>query len=357
MLTRRTLLTGLGAAPLVASCGWTWRSRAGRALDRGVEALWALQSDDGAFRSERYGLLSNGWSLTPFALLSLLRSGRALRAGPSSRALGWIDQGVRDGVLGLASGAPDYPCYATALALECFSRIAPTGGEGTTRALEQGLRGFQLREDQGWGGHPACGAFRMGSTDRPEPPHPGHVDLSMTRRAVEALAATGATSEDAALIQALGFADRCHAGEGAYVYTATETALNKGHRDGSNPGYGTPTADALLLQTAAGRSAEALAPALAALRGMHRPDENPRVGQGPMRPYATAMRGYYRAAAARAFRRHGGPEGWEQALVDAVVAEQRDDGTWANERAEQKEDEPIVATGFAVVALGAAVGA
>lgn len=354
--TRRALLIGACAAAVAPSgCGGGWRSGARAALARGAGALISLQGDDGAFRSARYGLFGEGWSLTPFALLALVRSGEPVPAARLSKGLGWIAHGTRDGRLGLASLTPDYPCYATALALHVLSIVRPPDGEALRTELAGGLRSFQLRSTDGWAGHAAEGGFRMGSTDVPAPPHPGHVDLSMTRRAAEALVAAGAPAGDPALAGAARFAVRCGTPDGAFVYTATETALNKGRRDGADPGYGSATADGVLTLLASGREPERLAAGVAALRRMHRTDQNPRVGDGPFQPYGPAMRGYYRSAAARVFRRLGGPEGWERAMVRAVEDEQLPDGTWSNEAPEQKEDEPILATAFAVEALAAAL--
>ena len=73
-----------------------------------------------------------------------------------------------------------------------------------------------------------------------------------------------------------------------------------------------------------------------------------------MGDFATAMRGYYRAGAAAVFQRYGGPAGWQAALTEAVYAEQRPDGSWQNESPLQKENDPIVATAFAIQALVAA---
>lgn len=354
MLSRRAVVLGglsaIAVAPL--GCGGGWRSKTRAGLEKGADALWKLQSDDGAFRSVRYGLLREGWSLTPFALLALTRTGLPLPSDRASKALGWIAHGTRDGVLGLGTSAPDYPCYATAMGLHCLSKLHPPDSDSLIDELRRGLLGFQLTEADGWTDHPGCGAFRMGSADRPKPPHSGHVDLSMTRRAVEALVASGLSKDHPALAEAVGFAERCRTPEGAFVYTATETALNKGRRDGADRGYGTATADGILLRHAAGQPIDRGKTALVA---MHRVDENPRVGDGPMRPYAAAMRGYYRAAAGRVFAGVGGPSGWERGLASAVLAEQLPDGTWANERTEQKEDEPVVATAFALEALSAAL--
>ncbi len=74
-----------------------------------------------------------------------------------------------------------------------------------------------------------------------------------------------------------------------------------------------------------------------------------------MEAFAEAMRGYYRAGAARCFARWGGPEDWRSRLAMAIVTEQHPDGSFRATNGLQKEDDPIVATGFAVQALAAAL--
>jgi hypothetical protein len=76
-----------------------------------------------------------------------------------------------------------------------------------------------------------------------------------------------------------------------------------------------------------------------------------------MEAFAEAMRGYYRAGAARCFARWGGPEGWRSQLAMAIVAEQHQDGGFRGTNRLQKEDDPIIATSFAVQALAAALSA
>ena len=73
-----------------------------------------------------------------------------------------------------------------------------------------------------------------------------------------------------------------------------------------------------------------------------------------MEAFAEAMRGYYRAGAARCFARRG-PAGWQQPLAMAIVAEQHEDGSFRSTSGLQKEDDPIIATGFALQALAVAL--
>ncbi|MBW1879808.1 MAG: hypothetical protein JRI25_29635 [Deltaproteobacteria bacterium] len=78
---------------------------------------------------------------------------------------------------------------------------------------------------------------------------------------------------------------------------------------------------------------------------------NPGTGDGPLAGYARAMRMSYREGVSSVFTRLGGPAGWREGIAAAVVADQQADGSWKNEDPVQKEDDPIIATAFAVRTL------
>jgi hypothetical protein len=61
------------------------------------------------------------------------------------------------------------------------------------------------------------------------------------------------------------------------------------------------------------------------------------------------MRYYYAAASAQAFRLLGVPRDHDQDRL--LRAERRGDGSWANPEPRVKEDDPLIATGFALSAL------
>jgi hypothetical protein len=361
--SRRAALRGLlalGAAPLVGCGGGRVRRshahRARRAAERGVSSLLEQQGGDGLFRSATYGLLRSGQSLTPFVAEALAALPDGLRPDAAiDRALGALPALQRDGALGLASLPADYPTYATGLALAGWARrrLAPDSKD----AALAWLLAHQLTAARGWGGHPAQGGWAMGAAAPPDPPHAGHVDLSMTRRAVEGLAAAGLTAEHAPMIEARAFVERCRAPDGGFVYSPVELALNKGGCDGDRcRGYGSATTDGLLAARALGATIDdpLIAEPLAFLLGIHRLDANPGIGPGPLQGFAGAMVGCYRAGAAAVFARLGGPDGWREAMIDAVLADQAPDGSWRNPDYLQKEDDPLIAGGFALAALAAA---
>lgn len=372
--TRRSVLKALAVASLtLAGCprGPTpqeaLHSRAREGIEGGVQWLLAQQDSAGRFPSTTYGFLSGGESLTPFALRALLTvpaESRARIVDPIARALrACAAMPNADGAIGLAGVAPDYPVYATAMAAWCLGRARPVGWEQAVKPMLAWLRTQQFTGPE-WRAHPALGGFGMGWTTPPTAPNAGHVDLSMTRRALEAFRACGVLDGDPTLRIGNRFLARCQAQDGGFLYSPVEMALNKGLIDGEvRASYGTATTDGLLAAFAVwGPGWVDLQPrppmigrALDRLRAIHRVDENPGVRGGPMEPFALAMRGSYRAAAAEVFRQAGGPEGWKAPLIEAVLAEQEEDGRWQNERRMQKEDDPIIATAFGINALSHAV--
>mgnify|MGYP000235548578 CR=1 FL=1 len=369
--TRRSVLGALAAASLTLGCGGGSATeptptpeptaRPPGAAERGIRWLLAQQTEDGRFASATYGFLAGGASLTPFVLNALLTAPpeqlQTLRE-PIARALvACLNMADDAGALGFGGPAPDYPVYATSLTLRCLGLVRPDGWQEAAAPLEAWLRGQQF--GRAWRGHPALGGFGMGWREAPSPPNAGHVDLSMTRRALEALRICGAEDGDVAFRLANRFVASCQAADGGFLYSPVERALNKGHIDGDvRASYGTATADGLLASFAIFPGWDArhdknplITRGLERLRALHRVDENPGVRGGPMEPFAVAMTGYYRAAAARVFASAGGPPGWQAPLVTAIEAEQHDDGRWESASPLQKENDPLIATAFAITAL------
>ncbi|MCO4773467.1 MAG: hypothetical protein KDA24_25770, partial [Deltaproteobacteria bacterium] len=346
-----------------------WVIDARTRLEAGVKWLLDAQSPNGRWQSSTYGYLKEGQSLSPFVLDALIdapAAGVALPPESVSLALrgilGLVDE---QGRIGFSGPAADYPVYATGLALSCLGRLRPEGWEPATKPLLAWLRSQQFTGRGGWRSHPALGGFPMGWTTPPEPPNAGHVDLSMTRRALEGMRAAGVQPGDPTFRLAFRFILGSRGGDGGFVYSQVEPQLNKGHPHGTgHMSYGTATCDGLLALRAvspadvgalpADERPEPVRIALDRLLAMHRTDVNPGVLGGPMEPFATAMRGYYRAASSRVFATFSaGPEGWRESMIDAVATEQRDDGSWQSTSNLQKEDDPLVATAFAVRALSA----
>jgi hypothetical protein len=334
-------------------------SAAHRALDAGISWLLAQQAASGAFHSTTYGLLKGGESLTPAVLLALLDAEPittlplqpALRVGLSFLATKTDSRGA----IGLSGSAPDYPVYATAMAVRAASRAGLRGALPTFDRNVDWLTEQQLTAARGWTDHPARGGWPMGGTHLSVPGQAGHVDLSMTRRALQALAATEPLKA-AARADALGFVSSSQADGGGFVYSRPNPGLNKA---GPSKGYGSATCDGLLALAALGIGDDdpRVKRGLRFLRKIHRPDRNPGLSGGSFAAFAVAMKGYYRAASAEVFARWGWPEGGAEGMVAAVLADQRPGGFWQSPDVLQKEDDPLISTAFALQALAGALPA
>jgi len=338
---------------LCGQAGCLLRRRPALALAAGY--LWSRQSGGGGWHSHTYGLLRSGQSLTPFVLEALLRIPPAaypLPAAQVDRALAFIRRNTRaDGALGLSDpDFEDYPNYATALAVSALCRA---GRQPEVQPMVAYLRGQQFTGQNGWRPQdPAYGAWGMGG-ERRTPPGTGHVDLSMTRHVMEALRAAGVPASDAALQCARVYVERCQNRDtdGGFFFTTTEFDTNKAGHDGKRyRSYGTTTADGILALRAAGLPPEH--PRVAAAHrwladhhcGMAVPGF---IGEAYER-WPAGLAYYYSSVAGQAFQFLGLDAG---SLFGNLQSAQRADGSWSNPENLVKEDDPLIATPFALRAL------
>lgn len=303
------------------------------------------QSPDGGWHSLAYGLLRSGQSLTGFVLCSLSDS---TPASSVDRGIAFLRANTDDeGAVGRMNPLiHDYPNYATALALSAELRWRRSGWEDRVARLAAYLRSQQFTEEEGWkGGDAPYGAWGMGG-DRRTPPHAGHVDLSMTRHVLEALAGAGTSNNSPTMRRARVFLGRLQNDDGGFHFSTVVADANK---VGGTRSYGTATADGILSLSASGGEAARIVAARDWLVGHHRPDGAPGFSGEAYRRWPQGLRFYYAAASAKAFHRTGLAPDWEQTRL--LRAEQRGDGSWSNPEPLVKEDDPLIATGFALQAI------
>ena len=114
--------------------------------------LMERQDDDGAWRSETYGFLRDGASLTPSVAKAVLfgASGESSR-GACDAALDYVASFVTTG--GVVDAGPQgfhYPVYTAALAVTLLVRADDPQRQLAARSWEDCLRSFQLVETLGW---------------------------------------------------------------------------------------------------------------------------------------------------------------------------------------------------------------
>src|SRR5260370_26024976 len=160
-------------------------------LARAAEYLWIQKAKDGGWHSHTYGLLRSGQSLTPFVLQALLEVPEDNCSRPGTRvdrAIAFIQSNTRsDGALGMTDPTiPDYPNYATALAISAIYKAQCPGWERQIQPMLEYLRTQQFTEQNGWRREDAaCGRWCMGG-GKSGPAKRGHGDWSQSRPAHEA---------------------------------------------------------------------------------------------------------------------------------------------------------------------------
>jgi squalene-hopene/tetraprenyl-beta-curcumene cyclase len=335
--------------------------------------LWSRQEADGGWHSHTYGLLRSGQSLTPFVLDALLEVPEDVYPQPRvnvGRALAFIrahtqPTGALGGSLGGSLGTadrdiPDYPNYATALAVSALCRARHAGWQMEIAPMVAYLRQQQFTEQNGWRPpDPAYGAWGMGGLRR-TPPDTGHVDLSMTRYVLDALRAAGVADSDSAIASARVFVERCQNfdparpgdADGGFFFSTAEADTNKAGQDGHHfRSYGTTTADGILALLATGHPLTD--PRVLAAQGWlsahHRDMDVPGFVGGAYQRWPRGLMFYYSAASAKAFQ--GLKVDSASGVVEGLRRTQRVDGSWANEDTLVKADDPLLEPQFAMKAL------
>jgi hypothetical protein len=165
------------------------------ALSNAAGWLWSKQAADGGWHSTTHRLLEPGQALTPLVLHALvsIEETRGERPGGGEVALEFIRNCAGSGaVVGLADPeVPEYPNYATAYALTCLVAAANEKDRPLIERMREYLIDRQFREENGFGrGTVVYGGWGFGGP-LPEGGSPGHMDIHHTRCVLQALRRAG----------------------------------------------------------------------------------------------------------------------------------------------------------------------
>ena len=358
-------------------CAAPLNDRAATARRAAVGFLAARQSSDGSWRSTRYGVLREGDALTPLVLWSLMGdTGGA--AESLARGLRWLEK-----LTTTQSARPDpwaelrYPLFTASYAAQVLAKSGDARRAGFWADLVEQLR---IVPALGWSERdPACGAW----SDSPTPPRlpPGMAtppdmlapNLSATVLALAALTATGRRERTAAarpfLAQCQNFsADSTDPlADGGFYFAPEDSVRNKAGLAARDPAgreryhsYGSATCDGLAALDACGVPASD--PRFrAALAWLHQRAAGA-THSGTWPPDRAddreSLRYYHAQALATALSIPTLPTAlrpWavsqRQALTADLLGTQKADGSWAGTRPASFEDEPLIATAFALRAL------
>lgn len=373
----------LPLALLLAACAREPEPDARAALARAAGYLWSQQAEDGGWHSATHGIVRGGQAWTPFVLDALLQVPADVYTPPEGgveQARAFIGAHVdARGALGLAvEPVLEYPNYSTAYALRVLAEHGAPEDTALVRRMAAYLRAEQFTEARGFASeHPAYGAWGFGETNL-GPGQAGHLDLAHTRRALAALRAADALdpAAGAAATHFLRLLQK-HPSEtrsqppnahppdsslydGGFYASPTAFGVNKAGvtPEGVFGAYATATADGLLALLDAGH-APASEPVQAALGWLRtHPGWDEPSGLPPDDPaqWQRVMQFYGLATRAEAYDRVG-ETGWEGEVTALLARLQQPDGSFVNpEGAPNKEDDPLLATALAVVALVHSLG-
>jgi hypothetical protein len=361
------------------------------AIREGLAWLAEQQGEDGGWHSATYGSMRGGAAITSLVLYAASSVDARLRGVHGAR---W-----RRGAEFLAAnvdddGCPrnpdksvDFPTYVAALLLPAAARLKVEIAREKRLKLSEYLLTTQICEARGfepesphYGGWELTGDVKMrGFTTG--------ANISVTCFAIEALASEKTEAADTARRRAMAWLGRCQnfgaaelmldgvALDGGFFFQADrENDANKAQwtdaRHEAPRSYGTATADGLRALVAAIGDAEKAAKdarvvaaanwlekreTLAVVPGFPPPPvPDPKTGEvEPFVQWPQALRFYYYAslgrvlgflsAETRAKRRND--------LRGHVVGMQREDGRWENPAHHMRENDPLIATSLALVAL------
>ncbi|MFM9948933.1 MAG: prenyltransferase/squalene oxidase repeat-containing protein [Saprospiraceae bacterium] len=333
------------------------------ALQKTCAYLWSKQSPDGGWHSETTGLMKGGESVTAFVLHTLLQVPDSIFTAPpegKEKALTFLRNHINEaGMLGLSDpGIIDYPNYSTAYALRIFAVHGAPEDSLLVRKMTVYLLGQQFTEQRGIDTtHTGYGAWGFGELKLP-PGETAHVDLSHTRRAMEALRAALPGESHPAFQHATRFLKTLQLPEdGGFISSSVTLGTNKGRWDGANfHSYATATCDGLLALLAAGYSRND-APVQAAFNWLKRYPELDSPAGMPLddpNQWHRAMFFYHLGMRAEAFAAMEYSGNWRAKMAHILLPKQLPDGSFVNPAgAINKENDPLIASSLCLIALSA----
>jgi len=349
------------------------------AEQRGVAYLLSQQAVDGLWHSPNYGNLKDGAAITALVLYALsdasLEDPTAIR-----RAVDSLAAEIRENGYVTNPDGPDYTNYGSAMLLKVIYQNHWETADDLATILENYLLDAQLDNEDGFSkSNPDFGGWDLTGYMTGPRPTTG-TNVSVTAEVLEALAiannsktkadpksqANTITDGDAKMKEAFEKArvwiKRTRNPDGGFHFHPQSNHVgNKAGwpdpKDRSQPlSYGTATADGLRLLIASGESPES--PSVSETVGwlMERPELNHVPGfNDSQKPgsWANGLRFYYYQSLSRSLQLFPTDTGQRIAkqIINQLEAEQHPNGSWTNENARMREDDPLIATSFAIIAL------
>jgi hypothetical protein len=166
----------------------------------------------------------------------------------------------------------------------------------------------------------------------------------MTRYVLEALQLSGIPASDPVMTRALAYLERSQNPDGGFYFSPVNPEINKAGKgsDGRFASYGAPTADGVLALRAAGvpGADPRIAKAIRWLNDHHSPDRAPGFDGETDQHWGSGLRFYYAHAISRVLPG-----------LPVELPPQAGDGSFRNSNNLVKEDDPLIATAFALYVM------
>lgn len=350
---------------------------------RAVAFLLKQQSDDGAWRSDVYATFKDGTALTPLVLCALQDAAdSADSTAARQKASDWLAKMAKpDGTIDEGKEGIPYQVYTAALTVTALSHPE---NERHVKARDAWLKyllarqlneknGWEFKDKQygGWGYYPGI----------PKKPAPGQSipaqqllesNISATVFALDAFyAANYDNRRPPGGYESLRW---CQNADGGSFFVPDDPVRNKAGSNGTYPNgslrfhsYGSATADAVRgdwyfwddftqrHSKTECSNLEGPSRGLNWLKTHFIPNKHPGTYIPTHEPNRNAVYFYYARSVAKTFRLCGVKEAngrpWAGPLAESLLARQRPDGSWANPVDLVRENDPVVATAYALTAL------
>ncbi len=336
-------------------------------LERGIRYLLDQQDADGLWRSPNYGNLKQGAGITALVVYALGAAREHLSDGDREKLQKAVDAllpAIRQHGYVSNPDGPDYSNYGSALLLTGCRQAGLELPEDIIGQLVAYLVRAQLDEGEGFDAtSPDYGGWDLTGWMSGPRPTTG-TSISVTASVLEALQAW---PDQPGVGRARGLAvdwlTRCQnvPGDGGFFFHPRRN--HDGNKAGWNDearntprSYGSATVDGIRGNRFAGSDTES-----AAIRNGHRwLRDNRQFAVVPGFPdspdgrsWQTGLRYYYYSSFSDLPDELTGDQSGEmkQGMLEQMQQQQRDDGSWSNPVARMREDDPVIATAFAVTAL------
>lgn len=357
-----------------------------RAIQSGTAFLMEQQQADGTWRSATYGLLKDGTSLTPLVMWSLPDNAatQTARARGLAAIMAWLDRRSDPPQI---KSVPQYPVYTAGLTLQVFAKIGQDKTRADVAVWRKDLLAQQLTMQNGWSEQDVRFGGWGYSHERPLKPAGDlplspldEPNLSATLFALEGLSSEVADTLPLANVRqhALRFVERCQNyrdtdndadqqfNDGGFYFLIADEVRNKPGVAGTDRAgqtrylsYGSATADGLRLLQLCGVSRRHPRRNAARQWLVQHLDEGQHPGKYPAtrQHLQPALDFYYAASLAHVLEQEQAENqlpadlNWSSILAELLIKRQNDNGSWKNQAVDVREDDPLIATSFALRAL------